>query len=72
MSSDGPFREAQASRFAPPVPSSGPAEHGTPGGRHISHCRQPCIQADLYSSAWVRLGWSMLPADFILLTRSID
>jgi hypothetical protein len=43
-----------------------------PCGRHISRCRQPCIQADLYSGAWVRLGWSLLPADFILLTRSID
>jgi hypothetical protein len=31
MSSDGPFREAQASRLAFPVPSSGPAEHGTRG-----------------------------------------
>jgi hypothetical protein len=29
MSSTGPFREAQASRLAFPVPSSGPAEHGT-------------------------------------------
>jgi hypothetical protein len=31
MSSDGPFREAQASRLAFPVPSSRPAEHGTQG-----------------------------------------
>jgi hypothetical protein len=31
MSSDGPFREAHASRLAFPVPSSGPAEHGTRG-----------------------------------------
>ena len=31
MSSDGPFREAQASRLAFLVPSSGPAEHGTRG-----------------------------------------
>jgi hypothetical protein len=34
MSSDGPYREAQASCLAPPVPSSRPAQHG-PGGRHI-------------------------------------
>jgi hypothetical protein len=31
MSSNGPFREVQASRLAFPVPSSGPAEHGTRG-----------------------------------------
>jgi hypothetical protein len=31
MSSDGPFREAQASCLAFLVPSSGPAEHGTRG-----------------------------------------
>jgi hypothetical protein len=31
MSSNGPFREAQASRLAFPVPSSGLAEHGTRG-----------------------------------------
>jgi hypothetical protein len=31
MSSIGPFREAQASRLAFPVPSSGLAEHGTRG-----------------------------------------
>jgi hypothetical protein len=31
MSSNGPFREAQASCLAFPVPSSGPAEHGTRG-----------------------------------------
>jgi hypothetical protein len=31
MSSNGPFREAQASRLAFPVPSSGLAEHGTQG-----------------------------------------
>jgi hypothetical protein len=31
MSSDGPFREAQASCLAFPVPSSRPAEHGTWG-----------------------------------------
>jgi hypothetical protein len=36
MSSDGLFREAQASRFAPPVPSSGPAEHGTLGPAHFT------------------------------------
>jgi hypothetical protein len=80
MSSDGPCREGQASRLAPPVPSTRPAAHPmvhpgrykhpalhlryhlpgqlnmAPGGQHISRCRQPCIQADLYSSAWVRLG----------------
>jgi hypothetical protein len=40
------------------------------GAGTLSHCWKPYIQADLYSSAWVRLGGSMLPADFILLTNS--
>jgi hypothetical protein len=72
MSSDGPFREVQASGLAPPVPSSGPAAHGTRGSANLSRCRQLCNQAGLYSSAWVHLGGSMLPADFILLTNSVD
>jgi hypothetical protein len=40
------------------------------GAGTLSYCRKPCIQADLYSGAWVRFGGSMLPADFILLTNS--
>jgi hypothetical protein len=36
MSSDGLFREAHASRLAPPVPSSGPAEHGILGLAHFT------------------------------------
>ena len=43
-----------------------------PGASTLSRCRNPCIQADLYSGAWIRSGGSMLPADFILLTSSID
>jgi hypothetical protein len=43
-----------------------------PGAGTLSHCQKLCIQADLYSGAWVRSGGSMLPADFILLTNSID
>ena len=65
MSSNGPFREVQASCLAPPVPSSGPADHGTQGPAKLSHCWQPCVQAGLHSGAWVRLGELMLPADFI-------
>ncbi len=67
MSSNGPFREVQASRLAPPVPSSGPADHGTQGLAKLSHCWQPCVQAGLYSGAWVCLGGSMLLADLILM-----
>jgi hypothetical protein len=40
------------------------------GAGTLSRCRKLCIQADLYSSAWIRSGGSMLPADFILLTNS--
>jgi hypothetical protein len=72
MSSDDPLREVQASRLASPVPSSGPAAHSTRGPAKLSRCRQPCVQAGLYSSAWVHLGGSMSLADFILLTNSID
>jgi hypothetical protein len=43
-----------------------------PGASTLSRCWNPCIQADLYSGAWVRSGGSMLPADFILLTSSIN
>ncbi len=72
MSSDGPFREVQASRLAPLVPSSGLAALGTQGPAHLSRYQHLCIQAGLYSGAWVPLGGSMLPADFILLTNYID
>jgi hypothetical protein len=70
MSSNGPYREVQhpALHFRYHLPGQ---LNMAPGGRHISRCWQPCIQADLYSDAWDNLGWSMLPADFILLTRSI-
>jgi hypothetical protein len=36
MSSNGPYREVQASCLAPLVPSSGPAEHGTRGPAHFT------------------------------------
>jgi hypothetical protein len=36
MSSNGLFREAHASRFAPLVPSSRPAEHGILGPAHFT------------------------------------
>ncbi len=42
LSSDGPCREGQASRLAPPVPSTGPAAHlmAHTGGAHAS-CHAP-------------------------------
>jgi hypothetical protein len=72
MSSNDLFREVQASCYAPLVPSSRPAAHGIQGPANLSRCRQAYVQAGLYSNAWVRLGGSMLPEDFILLTNSID
>jgi hypothetical protein len=68
MSSDGPFREAQASRLEFPVPSSRPAEHGSRGPgvtvnivlesfpsmrwRRCLHCAGVIVLVALASAHW--------------------